>query len=999
MRSKRLVPLVLLLILAASGFTPRVQAQPSPPACPAAQRLPPADEEEIRRQAAALLATYRAERFAGWDIVAIAGLGDWGIVSIAPRDRQGLPLPGDGDILLAHRAPSTAGLSPAHQSPETGSARSDLGNPNGAPDEWRVLLPDAALFRDWLEEVPVALLVPFPERGQYIVSAVPAAPTTGVYLLPYECGRTALASRAGPDHDNAIDLLIDGVTFGGELIVAAQEGWVFRVVQNHTACCCSPGYSSNSVILQHPNGEYSYYLHLAAGSVTVQVGEYVYQGQPIAREGDVGYTCSSAGGLCHSRFCDVPGDMDYCCEHLHFEVRDNGLWQGERLEPRFADVSGEFVQTGQWYVSGNCGAGTLPPITTHTFAGTPGDGGWYLSPVEIALTAQDPGGCGVHATYYDLDGSGWMTYTAPFVVGGAGEHTLGYYSVDNCGNVETPTLGVSLRLDLADPTNPTAVRPSCTAPNNTWQNTCDDVELFWAGAGDGDSGLRDYPLYWGPLPNGQPFTYTAAAAYDPGAVTEGLPHFLRLATRDLAGRQALTATLFVLRYDATSPTITAFVVAGGVSTTHQVTVRLDLAASDSASGPAEMRFSNNGLHWSPWQPFATQSVWSLPVLDRRTVTVTAQVRDRAGNVATARDAIFLDLTPPPPHATSFRLCASTVDIGGSGTLTSTSFALVAAVGQPWASGGEAGGSAGFRTDAGLLATIIACRPLSWTVTPMTLTQWVVGTGGNGRRSTSFRLGDTTGESAATGVLSSPSFRLASGFWAPLTGTVPPPPTLPTPLPLPPPTPIPTPPPTPRPADFGVAIDGGYTFTNRAEVTLTLQGPGVTHARVNDTPDWAGVLWQPYRPMRSWIITTAAPYLEPRYVYAQFRDAAGTVYGDYVDGIVYDPVPPVGQAHIVAQGAVTVTLWLTAMDDNSGVGWMRLAGSEGDLGSAPWQPFAETAVFTPTAEGVYAQFRDRAENLSTPVRAGRLYRIYLPVVTKHTPTASGPTWVATTCPAG
>ena len=40
------------------------------------------------------------------------------------------------------------------------------------------------------------------------------------------------------------------------------------------------------------------------------LGEYVYQGQPIAHEGDVGYTCSSAAGLCHSRFCGVYGFIE-----------------------------------------------------------------------------------------------------------------------------------------------------------------------------------------------------------------------------------------------------------------------------------------------------------------------------------------------------------------------------------------------------------------------------------------------------------------------------------------------------------------------------------------------------------------------------------------------------------------------------------------------------------------------------------------------------------------
>jgi murein DD-endopeptidase MepM/ murein hydrolase activator NlpD len=953
----RVLVLLLLLALTAAPPAPQSAAQsppPGPTSCPALQRLPQADEDEIRRQAEALLTTYRAELFGGWDIVAISGLGDWGVVSIAPRTWKEEPLSGDGDILLAHR--------------EQGA--------------WRVVLPDTAQFNAWLPDVPTELLVPSPERGRYAISAVPAAPSTGVYRLPYECGHTALASRAGPYHDNAIDFIIGVVSGGGDVVVAAQAGWVYRVGQDNTACCCSSGYSSNSVILQHANGEYSYYLHLAAGSVTVQVGDAVYQGQLIAREGDVGYTCSSAGGLCHSRFCDVPGTSDYCCEHLHFEVRDNGIYQGVRLEPRFADVPGEFVQTGQYYTSGNCCSETLPPTTTHAFAGIPGENGWYVSPVQVTLTAQDAGGSGVRATYYQLDGGGWLTYTATFTIDSEGEHTLVYYSVDNCGNQETPSLPIHLDVDLYDPFNPTAVRSGCDAANNAWQNLCDDPAFAWAGAGDGrGSGVRDYPLYWGLLSAGQPLTYTVPPAYDPGPVPEGQPCFLRLATRDQAGRQAPTATLFVLRYDATPPTITSFLVAGGVSTTQQVTVRLDVAADDSASGPAEMRFSNNGTDWSAWQPFATQSTWALPGLDGRTYIVYAQVRDRAGNIAAASDDILLDLSPPSPHAASFRLCADVMDIGGAGPLTATHYTLLAAVGQPWGSGAGSGGSAGFGERAGFLANITSCQPLSWTVSPVTIAQWVVASGGSGRSSGTFRLADTAGEAAASGVFSSASYRLGSGFWAPITGTVPLPPSLPTPPPIVPPTPAPTPVPSPRPVDFGLAINGGYSFTNQVEVTLTLDGPGATQMRVRNDRFFDGQLWETYRLTRTWAISTAGPYQEPRFVYAQFRDAMGIVYGDYLDSIVYDPVSPTGQVGIIAQGSITVTLWLTATDDNSGVGWMRLAGDAAGLGTAPWVAFAPTAVFTLTEVWVYAQFRDRAGNVSVPASTGLAHRVYLPLVAR------------------
>jgi len=861
-------------------------AQGTAPGCPPTHGLPPADEAEVRRLAEDVLVAYHTAHIVGWNIVEISGMGEWGIVAIAPIAERGESLPGDGDILLARR--EAAG--------------------------WRVLWPGDPEFRDWLAAVPAELLIPFPERGRFVLSPGPGAPSQGWYRLPYACGATAYVSRAGGDHNNAIDFLIDGVTGGLDAVVAAQAGWVYRIVQDRTACCCSPGYASNTLVLRHANGEYSYYLHLTPGSVTVQVGEFVAQGQVIAREGDVGYTCSSSGGLCRTRFCDVPGDLDYCCEHLHFEVRDNGDWQGAPLEPQFADVEGAFVQTGRSYVSGNCGGDTTPPETTASLAGIPGEGGWYLSPVTVTLSAQDnPGGCGVRATYWQMDGRAYLTYTAPFTIDGEGEHTLAYYSVDHCGNAETPSAPTVLALDLYDPFNPVVLDPGCAALNNGWQGACADAAFSWSGARDSRSGVRDYLLYWGTDPLGQPASVFTATAFDPDPIPEGQPYFLRLATRDLAGRQGLSSTLYVLRYDATAPTFSALAIDGGSPIAHQVTVRLDLTAADNASGLSEMRFSNDGLEWSPWQPFSPQAAWALPARDHSVLAVTAQVRDRAGNWAEASDDIYLDLQLPPPHAPDLLLCASVVDTAGGARMASANFRLVGALGQ-MAAGGAAGSSG---TDlslwSGFLAEIESCRPISGT----TLAGW-------------------------------------SGSHS-----------------------VPTSWPTSRPERFGLQVNGGYTFTNQARVTLTLWGPDTTQMQVSNQRTFAGALWQPYRLERPWTIDTTGRYGAPCLVYARFRDTAGVIYGDYVDDIYYDPVPPWGRAAVVAQGVTTMTLWLEAWDDLSGVGTMRLAEEEAGLPLVPWETYTPTVVVPRTA-AMYVQFRDRAGNVSTPALAGG-YRLYLPLV--------------------
>ena len=79
---------------------------------------------------------------------------------------------------------------------------------------------------------------------------------------------------------------------------------------------------------------------------------------------------------------------------------------------------------------------TVPPVTTVTLNGTL-LGSYYVLQVQVTLTAIDDLS-GVASTMYQIDSSGWNTYTGPFVVTALGPHTLTFYSTDNAGNVETP---------------------------------------------------------------------------------------------------------------------------------------------------------------------------------------------------------------------------------------------------------------------------------------------------------------------------------------------------------------------------------------------------------------------------------------------------------------------------------------------------------------------------------------------------------------------------------
>jgi hypothetical protein len=62
-------------------------------------------------------------------------------------------------------------------------------------------------------------------------------------------------------------------------------------------------------------------------------------------------------------------------------------------------------------------------------------GEFYVSDVDVELIASDMVS-GVKYTMYKINDEEWMLYTQPFVVGGDGEYTIYFYSVDIAGNSE-----------------------------------------------------------------------------------------------------------------------------------------------------------------------------------------------------------------------------------------------------------------------------------------------------------------------------------------------------------------------------------------------------------------------------------------------------------------------------------------------------------------------------------------------------------------------------------
>jgi len=118
--------------------------------------------------------------------------------------------------------------------------------------------------------------------------------------------------------------------------------------------------------------------------------------------------------------------------------------------------------------------------------------------------------------------------------------------------------------------------------------------------------------------------------------------------RDMAGKvstDTITSTI-TLVLDTTPPTGT-IVINSGAQIARLQAVNLTLSATDGdGSGVTHMRFSDDGAHWTLWEPVAATRAYTLPGPDGYH-TVRVQYRDGLGNVSDRlNDYIMLDATPP-----------------------------------------------------------------------------------------------------------------------------------------------------------------------------------------------------------------------------------------------------------------------------------------------------------------------------------------------------------------
>jgi len=550
-------------------------------------------------------------------------------------------------------------------------------------------------------------------------------------------------------------------------------------------------------------------------------------------------------------------------------------------------------------------ADTQPPVTTSNALGA------YVGPTTITLTVTDNASSPVQGTYWRLDGGATVAGTTIAIAqpaSGQQSRQLEFWSVDSSGLEELPHQWANFTV-TADNTAPSG---SLSIKTGAVYTTTQYVTLGMSATDVDGSGVSQMRF------SNDAVNWSAWEAYALSKSNYYLSAGMGLKTvwvqyRDVAGNVGTFSD--TITYDGSGPG-GSIAINGGAASTSSSAVTINMSITDTVSGLASMRFSNeNTSNWSAWEPFSATKAWTLAA-GTGTRRVYAQFSDNAGNISTTNDVItvaFVDSTPP----------TGSVSISG-GAAYSTTTAVTLTL-----SATDTGGS-------GLSQMQFSTDNVSWSAweTYATSKNWTLAAG-DGVKTVYARFRDV-----ATNVSVTYSDTIT------LDGTLP---------------------------TGSITVDGGAANTPDAAVDLTLSasdgGSGVSQMQFsNDGLAWS--TWEAYSASKSWTLLAGDGI---KIVYVRYRDGAGNVSTAYSDTITLgapETIPPTGSivingnAATASMQAVTLTL---AATDTGGSGLSQMQFSNDNVNWSAWEGYSTSANWSLSsgdgAKTVYVRFRDGAGNVS------------------------------------
>ena len=381
----------------------------------------------------------------------------------------------------------------------------------------------------------------------------------------------------------------------------------------------------------------------------------------------------------------------------------------------------------------------IPPVSIDTMTGTPGLGGWYVSPVTVKVKARDIGGSGVNVTHVRTDGGTWEDYTAPIVISGDGSHSFESYATDFAGNNET-IHSVRFTIDTVPPVS-TARVDGALAPGGYLSPVILTLTATDATSGVGSIHYR--------IDDGALWTYST-----PFRIAGAGNHRLDYFATDQAGNEEVLHTLLipVSGYGgAHPPPIVVFDASGtaGANGWYVSTVDVSLTPSSSNGSTPSIAYRVDD---GPWVEYSG----SFQVPQGRHL-ISYQASDSDGFLGPVQ-SIPLDIDFTPPKVVK---AAAIGDVVGPDATVS------------WTGTDHESGLAGYQVsvDGGPYlpmgrATVL---PESWSIGShvVTVRAWDVA-GNEGTQTIAFRV-ETDGGSSAAGLVSARapsvpgSLSLALGF--------------------------------------------------------------------------------------------------------------------------------------------------------------------------------------------------------------------------------------------
>jgi murein DD-endopeptidase MepM/ murein hydrolase activator NlpD len=142
----------------------------------------------------------------------------------------------------------------------------------------------------------------------------------------------------------------------------------------------------NYITIDHGNGEFSHYAHLASGTFVVKNGEHVEQGQALAIAGNSGYTLGEGGG--YHVHVSVTRALPIASASVPFQFEDLPNWtRGSGYRTVVSSNSSPLCDCSSRRAVGGSGAGSVAAARSQAdgqFSGTVSIEQWWSQVIAVA---------------------------------------------------------------------------------------------------------------------------------------------------------------------------------------------------------------------------------------------------------------------------------------------------------------------------------------------------------------------------------------------------------------------------------------------------------------------------------------------------------------------------------------------------------------------------------------------------------------------------------------